>query len=79
MADTKTLGAGERKSLEAINPLIVSDGWNGDTARNVRCALEFLADAVPAVELDSGFSKETAHGLNILLRACAAAVEVCHD
>lgn len=78
MAKQQVPGAGERQSLEAINPLIVSDGWNGDTARNVRCALEFLADAVPAVERDSGFSKESAHGLNILLRACAAAVEVCH-
>ncbi len=70
MADTRT--------LESINPLIVGEGWNDDTAHNIRCVLEFLADATPSV-MSTGSSKETAHGVNVILRSCAAALEVCHD
>lgn len=78
MVDIKTQGAAERQSLEEIIPLIDAFGCNGDAMYNVRCALEFIADAVPGIERNSSLSKETAHGLNILLLACAAALEVRH-
>lgn len=80
MADTKTPGVGERQSLDlsSINPLICGGGWNGDTAHNVQCALEFLADAIP-LSAENGLTGVQRHGINILLLSCAAAVEVCHD
>lgn len=71
-------GPGTAQKLEALNPMIVGNEWNDDTAHNIRCALEFLADAVPSV-IDSGASKEISHGVHVLLRTCAAALEVCHD
>lgn len=64
--------------LESINPLISEDGWNLDTAHNVRCAIDFMADAVPHI-ITRGNSSDNAHGAHILLRACAAALEVCHE
>jgi hypothetical protein len=65
------------RDLEAINALIVGDGWNADTAHNIQCALEFLADAIPAVS-PTGLTEKSAHGVHVLLRACASALEVCH-
>lgn len=78
MTDTKTPGAGERQSLEKINPLICGEGWNGDTAHNVQCALEFLADAIP-LSAENGLTAEMRHGINAILRTIAAAVDVCDD
>ena len=59
-------------SMNSINPLIEYDAWDEDTANNVRCALEFLADAVPAITLQGGFCARTAHGFHLLQRVCAA-------
>lgn len=67
------------KTLEDINPIIVGSEWNADTAHNIRCALEFLADAIPAIQRDSGLTRQAAHGANVILRACATALEVTHD
>ncbi len=62
------------QSLHQINPLIEEGGWNLDTACNIRCALEFLADAIPAV-MRGGYSADMGHGIHVLLRTVAAAVE----
>ena len=66
------------KHLEAINPMISDEGWNGDTAHNIQCVLEFMADAIPAI-ISIGHCKETAHGANVILRTCAAALKACHE
>lgn len=77
MAEQEFSAEEARTDLESINPLIVGEGWNDDTAHNIRCALEFIADAIPEVS-KMGYNKDTAHGVNVLLRACACALEVCH-
>ncbi len=80
MAEQNTLGAGERQSLSQ-NPMLEGGSWNLDSANNVMCALEFMADAVVAIHHTGSFSDITAHGLHSLLRVCAAACqseEVCH-
>lgn len=66
------------KNLEATNPLICGDGWNDDTAHNIRSAIEFMADAIQLVA-EHGFTPEMLHGVNVILRTCAAAIEVCHE
>ncbi len=80
MAESKTLGAGARQleKLEAVNPLICGDGWNDDTAHNVQCALEFLADAIP-LAIDNGMTEEMRHGCGALIRTIATAVGVCQE
>lgn len=80
MAEAKTRGVGVRQieKHEDVNPLICGDGWNDDTAHNVRCALEFLADAIP-LSIDNGMSKEMQHGCGVLIRTIATAVGVCHE
>lgn len=60
----------------ATNPLICSDGWNSDTAHGIRCALEFMGDAIAAIGTGSGLSGDTAHGASLLLFACAHAIEL---
>lgn len=67
-----------KRTLSQINPLIEDDGWNADTACNIRCAIEFLADAIPAA-LKQGLCDDGRHGIHILLRTIAAAVENCHE
>lgn len=74
---TKATDAPTARTLQEINPLIEDNCWNLDTACNIRCAIEFLADAIPAVMRD-GVSNDSRHGIHILLRAVAAAVETCH-
>lgn len=64
------------RDLESLNPLIAGDCWNPDTAHNVRCAIEFMADAIPSIQHHGGFSRESATGCALLLRACVAAMEV---
>ena len=64
-------------NLSAINPLIDCDTWDEDTAANVRGALLFLADAIPAIEIHGGgFDRETANGFCKLIKVCVAAMEV---
>ena len=67
----------ESPSLSCINPMIISDGWNDDTAHNVRCVLDFLADAI-TLSAERGMTKDMTHGVHVLLSTCAAAVGVCH-
>lgn len=82
MADTKTPAMpkplGQLRTLEEINPLISGGGWNNQTAENIRCALEFLADAIPGAMGDEGSSNTSAFGAYLVLRTCAVAIEVCH-
>ena len=63
-------------SLSAINPLIAHNEWSEDTASNIRDALSFLADAIPAVAAGTGFNKHTANGVGLILEGCVAAMEV---
>ena len=63
-------------TLSAINPLIAHDEWSEDTASNIRDALSFLADAIPAVAAGVGFNKHTANGVGLILEGCVAAMEV---
>ena len=65
-------------TLESINPMISGNGWNGDTAHNIQCVLEFMADALPSI-IRLGYSQETDHGADTILRTCAAALRVCHE
>lgn len=74
---SKATDAPTARTLQEINPLIEDNCWNLDTACNIRCAIEFLADAIPAVMRD-GTSDDSRHGIHILLRAIASAVETCH-
>lgn len=63
----------EGSSLSDINPLISDNEWSEDTASTVRGALEFIADALPAI---SGLNDRTAHGVSRLIMCCVAAMEV---
>ena len=66
------------KSLESINPMISDEGWNADTAHNIQCVLEFMADAIPSI-ISMGHCSDTANGANIILRMCAATLRTCHE
>ena len=66
----------ETASLSAINPLIAHNEWSEDTASNIRDALSFLADAIPAVAAGTGFNKHTANGVGLILEGCVAAMKV---
>lgn len=59
-------------TLGAVNPLVNNNEWNYDTAQNVRCVLEFMADAVAS--LGMGFTDDTRLGVNLILQSCAEAV-----
>lgn len=61
-----------------FNPIIVNGCWNADTADNLRSVLEFMADAMPMLQ-QGGFNKDTAHGAFIILRTCAATLEICSE
>ena len=62
--------------LERINPMV----REGLTQARVCDALRFISDALPALaESMDGMSIESANGCYHLLRACVAALEVCHD
>jgi len=71
-----TSGADKRLPIYEINPLIAGDGWGEDTANNVCCVLEFLADAVAAIVNEDCLSIKSANGMCLILNACRAAVSV---
>jgi len=62
-------------SADIINPLIVGEGWNDDTASNVQGAIEFIADALTVINRTGGLTEQTAFGAGRLLMCCAAAIQ----
>ena len=62
----------ELSTYAGVNPLICADP--AETRYSVRCALEFLSDAVVGIEHAGGFDDRTAEGLRQLLLTCAGAL-----
>jgi hypothetical protein len=76
MTDTKTMAAGERQSIESINPLIDVDG---DTSHveSVLSLLSFLL--LDAADESLTLTYEQAHGLAFMLDTCESALKVMRD